>query len=254
VAEGRYSGAFIRTQYYDVPRAVHLADEEHMTRGQVDGQTIEWTSPPTSLPPGFDQYIDDTAGPDDVADHQISTREGFTLDQTPSHDHLNVGDHNSDLGSARAQHWAEKSIRGPSETYGYQSVPSFAPEKMQPTDENLRRGINSHPMNNPPLEMYGGRGFREGTWEFAERGRLRTKLSRVIRTDHGVHPLRPNTVYVPPRHHYLRDVPLWQSFARMIEKVEKRNMVRRVPPEIGEVIAEDGGPGTGDETSIIGGF
>lgn len=251
MARRGYSGNWRDSQYYDVPEAVHVADPAHSVIGQTD-DSKDWTADPSNLPPGFDQYTDDTAGPDDVADHQIVTRDGLVLDQTSAHDHLNVGDHTTDMGSARAQHWHERPIVGPEETYGKTVVSSFGPDNMQPTYEQLSRGVNSNPINNPPLVMYDGKGFRYGTWEFSERGRLRRFLSRVVREDHGTHPLRPNTVYVPPGPHYLRDVPLWKSFARMIEKVEKRPMIRRTPPGIGEVIVDDGGPGAGPDDSIIG--
>ncbi len=250
-ADRAYSGAWRRTQYYQLPESVHVVGAEHEQRGQLgDPQQEAWTAEQTPLPPGLDAYVDHEAD-----DGQVMTA-GLMIDQTDYSEagHSHRGTHDEDLGAARAQNHAEMDIRGPGETYGYQSVSSFRPENMQPTEEALRRGINSHPQNNPPLEMYGGEGFRIGTWEFAERGRLRDYLSRVLRSDHGIRPLRPNTVYAPPASADDRAVPLWASLARSILQTEKRPMVRRSPPPIGEVLAEDGGPSPADADSIVGAF
>jgi hypothetical protein len=244
-----FTGAWKRASYYAVPEAVHVADPAHEARGQQDESAVTepWTAERVNLPPALDYYVDTEA------DESVLISQGITIDRTDYMEagHSHRGDHMEDLGAARAQNYTEKTIRGPGETYGFVSVPSFAPDNMQPTDENLRRGINSNPMNNPPLEMYDGKGFRYGTWEFAERGRLRALLSRVIRTDHGLRPLFPNTAYAPPARKDLRDVPLWASLARNVLQTEKRPMVRRTPPSIGEVLAEDGGPTIGDDASII---
>jgi hypothetical protein len=251
MAAGAYSGAWRRAQYFEAPEAVHTVDSEHQVRGQLhDPQTDAWTAERVSLPPGLDAYTDREA------DEAQVTTPGLVIDRSDYSEagHQHRGTHDEDLGAARAQNWAEKGIRGPNETYRQQSVTSFRPENMQPTDENLRRGVNSHPMNNPPLEMYDGEGFRIGTWDFAERGRLRQYLSRVLRSDHGIRPVSPNTTYVPPERADVREVPLWSSLARSILQTEKRPMLRRAPPSIGETLIEDGGPSPDDAASIVGAF
>ncbi len=239
-----YTGNWQRTQFYSVPGPEHIIDPAHDVPGQKPEQAVDWTSPPLSLPPAVDVYTDDT-------DDAVVVSEGLVLDQTDAHDHLSAGDHETDLGSPRANHWNEPPIKGPGERYEARQWEDFGPENMQVTEEALRQGTNSAPQNNPPLEMYFGKGFRYGTREFYERGRNRKYLSRVIRTDHGVHPLRPNTAHVPPPSHYERAVPLWKSFARMVDKVEKKTMIRRTPPAIGEVVVDDGGPSPEDAFSVI---
>jgi hypothetical protein len=253
---GGYSGALVRTAYYEVPEAQHVADVAHQTPGKVDdpGFTEEKTVPPNAAPITDDEYIADGLFEVDY----LSQGEGYVLDRTPA-DHAHAGNHSLDEGSAEAQHHIRGAeMRGPGETYQRQVWKDFGPEASSLSDEVLRRGINADPINNPPLAMYdvgdGPQGFRYGTQESATRGRDRKWLAREARSEHGARAVYPNTVYVPPPSADDRNVPQCRSYARNLQQMEKRPMLVRTPPPIGDIVADDGGGSPADDASIIGVF
>lgn len=252
ISQGAYSGALLRSAYYEVPEATHIVDVAHQTPGKADDPLFATakTVPPNQAIPETDEYIAD--GLFDV--DYLSQGEGFSLDRTPA-DHSHAGAHTLDEGSAEAQHHIRGAeMRGPGETYTRQVWKDFGPEASAISAEVIYRGINSHPENNPGLEMYDGDGFRYGFQDSATRGRDRKWLAREMRAEHGARAVYPNTTYIPPASADDRDVPLWRSLARNLPHLEKRPMIARTPPPIGDVVADDGGPSAGDADSVIGVF
>lgn len=249
---GPLSGALVRSAYYEVPPAVHVVDPAHEQRGQETdpGLAIRKTVPAGEPMPPSDEYIG--AGLFDV--DYLAQGEGVTFDQTPV-DHMHAGSHSLDEGAAEARlHRRGAEMRGPGETYTREVWKDFGPEASAISQEVIYRGINSHPQNNPPLEMYDGDGFRYGFQDFATRGRDRRFLSRVIRSEHGARAVYPNTAHIPPPSADDRTAPLWRSLARNVLQVEKRPTIPRTPPALSDVLAEDGGPAAGQDESIIGVF
>lgn len=255
-----YSGAWSRAQFFEIPQSVHVADPAHGDYGQqFDPAQADWTEPPFSTPPFMDAYVDVDEFID--AETVVQVQDQLVLDQTDYTDHGSSQDHGQDLGAPRALQWNEKNMRGPGESYEHTIVDAFGPQGMTPTDENLRRGINADPINNPTVDplngapLYDGKGFRYGVIENAIRGRNRAFLGRVIRTDHGVRAVYPNTAFQPSVSRQLRDQPLFRSLARNILTTTKRPMLRQAPPPIGEVTLDDTqNPPAGMDDSIVEGF
>jgi hypothetical protein len=239
---------------------VHVADPAHGQYGeQFDPGQADWTEPPFSTPPYMDAYVDE----DDIADANtvVQVQDQLVLDQTDYTDHSSSQDHGQDLGAPRALQWNEKNVRGPGETYDYKITDGFGPSGMVPTDENLRRGINADPINNPTVDplngapLYDGKGFRYGIFEDATRGRNRKFLGRVIRLDHGVRAVYPNTAYQASVSRQVRDQPIFRSLSRNILMTTKRPMLRQAPTPIGDTLLDDtpNAP-AGMDDSIVEGF
>lgn len=255
-----YGGNFMRSQFFEVPEAVHVADPSHGVYGQSpDPNQADWTEPPFSTPPFMDAYVD----PDELGDSGtvVQVQNQLVLDQTDYTDHGSNQNHGEDLGASRSQQWTEKNVRGPGETYDYSVVKAFGPNGMTPTNENLRRGINSDPINNPTVDplngapLYDGDGFRYGVIENATRGRNRKFFAKQVRDDHGIRAVFPNTSYQAHQSRSLRDQPIYRSFARNILTTTKRPMVRTAPPPIDDTITDTTpNPPAGLDDSIIEGF
>lgn len=255
-----YSGAWSRAQFFAVPPAVHVADPAHADYGQqFDPAQADWTGPPFSTPPYMDAYVD----ADDLADAEtvVQIHDQLVLDQTDYTDHSSSQNHAEDLGAPRALQWNEKNVRGPGESYERMVVDAWGPRGMTPTDENLRRGINADPLNNPTVDplngapLYDGKGFRYGVFEDAVRGRNRKFLGRVIRTDHGVRAVYPNTAFQASVTRQHRSTPLFASLARNILTTTKRPMLRQAPTPIGDTILDDTqNPPAGMDDSVVEGF
>lgn len=255
-----YSGAWSRKQFFQVPQSVHVQDPAHGEFGQrMDPAQADWTAAPFSTPPYMDAYVDGAEFDDSETVVQVQGQ--LVLDQTDYSDHGSSQNHSEDLGAPRALQWGEKNIRGPGESYERTVVEAFGPQGMEPTDENLRRGINADPINNPTVDplngapLYDGKGFRYGVIENATRGRNRKQFAKVVRTDHGVRAVYPNTAYQASAIRQQRDIPLFSSLARNILTTSKRPMLRDAPPPISDVIYDDTpNPPAGLDDSIVEGF
>jgi len=255
-----YGGAWSRAQFFENPQAVHTADPAHAEPGQMgDPARMDWTEPSYSTPPYMDAYLDSDVYVD--GDSVVQSSDQLVLDQTDYTDHNPTQDHGLDLGASRQQLWAEKTIRGPGETYDYAITEAFGPAGMEPTNEQLRRGINADPINNPTVDplngapLYDGKGFRYGIIETATRGRNRQFLAKNIRTDHGVRAVWPNTAYQASKARQLPGQPLFRSLSRNIMTTVKRPMLRTSPTPIGDVVVDDTqNPPAGLDDSIIEGF
>ena len=255
-----YTGAWSRAQFFEVPESVHVQDPAHGVQGQVpDPNQADRETPPFSTPPYMDAYVDPDAL-DDAA--TVVTVQGqLVLDQSDYTDHGSSQNHAEDLGAPRALQWTEKRIIGPGETYEHTIVDAFGPRGMTPTDENLRRGINADPINNPTVDplngapLYDGRGFRWGIIENFTRGRDRSFLAKPVRTDHGIRAIYPNTAFQAAESRKPQDQPLYRSLARMIQTTSKRPMLRQAPTPIGETtLDETPNPPVGQDDSIVEGF
>lgn len=207
----------------------------------------------------MDAYVDQDEFTD--SNEVVQVQGQLVLDQTDYTDHSSAQDHGQDLGAPRALQWNEKNVRGPHETYEYTVMDGFGPRGMTPTDENLRRGINADPINNPTVDplngapLYDGKGFRYGVIENAVRGRNRSFLGRQLRSDHGVRAIFPNTAYQPSVSRQLRDQPIFRSLARNIITTTKRPMLRQAPTPIGDTLLDDTqNPPAGLDDSIVEGF
>lgn len=255
-----YTGAWSRAQFFEIPQSVHVADPAHGEYGQqFDPQRTDWIEPPFSTPPYMDAYVDEDELEDSSTVVQVQGQ--LVLDQTNYADHGSNQNHAEDLGAPRQQLWAEKNVRGPGESYEYSVVDAFGPAGMTPTDENLRRGINADPINNPTVDplngapLYDGKGFRYGVIENAVRGRNRAFLGRVIRTDHGFRAVYPNTAYQASVTRQSRNQPIFSSLARNILTTTKRPMLRQSPTPIGDTLLDDTqNPPAGMDDSIVEGF
>lgn len=257
---GTYSGAWSRAQFFQVPQAVHVQDPAHGLYGQQDDPArADWTEPPFSTPPFMDAYLDD----DDLADAEtvVQVQGQLVLDQTDYMDHGSSQNHGEDLGASRALQWTEKNVRGPGESYEYTVTEAFGPRGMEPTDENLRRGINADPINNPTVDplngapLYDGKGFRYGVIEFAVRGRNRRHLAKNVRTDHGVRAVYPNTAHQASVTRQFPATPLFASLARNILTTTKKPMLREAPTPIGDTILDDTpNPPAGMDDSVMEGL
>jgi hypothetical protein len=275
------SGSWKRSrqpEFYDVPGGEHVADKRHTYYGHdADPGQYSYTAPPSpaETPAGLEDFgskeVTDTGGvlyDQTPVDHSIGydwgveTASIYDLDQPGGLDHdiliQTHATHNVNLGGPRrsTEHYARPLM--PTEKYEMFRIPGYGPEFFDDIPALAGgggRGLNSYSVNNPPLSMYDGQGWRRGTTEIWNGGQTRKFQARIIQRQ-GVRPVSPNVTYVEP------DAPpptpgnpLTSPFSqlqRVISSVAKTALQRRTPPLPGDILAEEATPDpSGDPESVI---
>jgi hypothetical protein len=102
------------------------------------------------------------------------------------------------------------------------------------------RGINSSPTNNPPVNSYAGRGWRQGHY-------IGSNINRRFapqRRQHDYRFVRPDVVTIiadaPPPTKPTRYGPVYSSLQRFKTDIKSRPMQRRQPPPFDEDLLYDG--------------
>jgi len=264
----RSSGAL-----FDVPAALHLADRRHKLPGHdTDPGAHSYHAPA--------QIAEGPAGEEYFATQDVLDSGGLVLDTTPSthDDGLGVGveptsvtdmdtpggadwdllakthpRHARNQGAPARSTYQPRQFQFHDERYEAPRVEGFGPEAtdgLPALAGGGGRGLNGLSVNNPPLESYGGRGFRYGT---TEQSWVRRKFPVRIIQRHDALPWTPNLAVVdtdapPPA----RGTPYTSPFSalqRMLGDVAKQPHLRRTPPglEVAALVSE----GEPDTTSDV---
>ena len=262
-----YKGSWLDASWMREPiEKLHTADPAHARPDPGDPTAGGWAGAPihaTDPAP----YI---ADPDGVGDWVVQT-DGMIMDYTPvDHDNgyaggnyrdgftgpydVNPGDleyqrasaaaHTDDYGASRRLNYDVPPFQAHDERYEsvrFEGVPAF---ELPAIVGGGQRGLNGSAVNNPPLEMYGGQGFRRG---WVEQSWVDRKMYDPTRT-HDERMVLANTAA------YERNAPAVQdagpynspfdSLARIITDVRQRPTMRRQPPPIVESITDDGSDAT----------
>jgi hypothetical protein len=265
MAQPTVTGAWKKAAtFYDVPPALHVADKRHQTLGHERGPG-EYAH---EAPPIPDRM---PLGPEYFATERVADTWGIQIDNTPymTHDegntwgldHTRVVDfddpggadwdnrkrayrvHAKDQGASRRQNYREKIEQFHDERYHFFRWPGFGPEfsdQIPALAGGGQRGLNAFSVNNPPLEMYDGAGFRSGITEkeYTER---KFNVRIIMRND--ARPWTPNLAYSEPDTPPVRakaETPAspFSGLQRMILRVQKTATQRRSPELPGDAQAE----------------
>lgn len=237
------SGSFLQANRRPDPQqaVLHEPDPQHDERGAVD-ENVTWDGQP---------YQEVAPAPNVVGLEWVTSAVGTLLDQTPT-GHDTGGPFTSDAGPAQlsAAHAVDQGadelhVRRPA-PFQFQSdrYDTFDVEGMGSpnaiSDVALRRGLDSDPVNNPPLESYGGAGWRHGLYRFFGVEHDYSPPQRV----HTYRVVTPNVATVvadaPPPDDPGPYNPPFGSLARAITQLSRRPMIRRVPEPIDVSEVDDG--------------
>lgn len=266
-----YSGALKRTSgFYNLPSPLHVADPAHEQPGVFEGENAyTYTAPPSALPLEgneswgsdyivadmsaiFDQTPWDTSfGP--TADVAITRVQDLDEPGGNDADFLrdSLPEHEQNLGATVAQNYAAPSLQFSDERYmglDFESPGNSFAQGIPALAGGGQRGLNSLDENNPPLEMYGGQGYRRGhvNWWRVDR----SFAARIIQR-HDMKALFDNTAYGPTDQPGIgtpdsSGLPL---FARAIKNINQTPQLRRTPEVPSSYVTDDG---TGETYADIG--
>ncbi len=246
-----FTGGWLNRQFsVDPDQRLHTADNAHSQRGHAPDPNPTWelSIDPDQTPEYLQEYPD--------MDWLVADTPGIVLDATPS-DH-NIGSGTRALPddvSSQTVAYAQSSV-----DYGADHKHTFNPPPFQdhttrylsarfegvgsygPSDEALKRGLNSLPENNPE-------GFRRGWVEQQFVDRKMYDPERV----HDRRLVQPNVATVGTNQPVPADAGPYNSpfasLARILTSVNQRPMVRREPPPISESVVTDGTEDMYDATS-----
>lgn len=248
------------------PERLHVADPAHSLRDVPDPNPV-WGAPPGTAV-GADYLDDYPAGPDPW----VVETDGLVLDVTPDDDHT-IGGRGAnipewptmptDAGAPGDVMLAQQSAADHSDPYGGSLAANYALPVFQAADERYlsarfegmpgvelpalvgggMRGLNGYAVNNPPLEMYGGQGFRRG---WVEQSWVDRKMYDATR-EYGVRWNQPNVADVAtnqpsvPVDNASAAGPLtFDSLARIITRQWQKPTIRREPVAPAESLIDDG--------------
>lgn len=259
-----FSGGWLSKQFYvDPPEPLHQIDPSHTipeaadpTLGAWQGPAILNTDPAPYIVGESVPFVVDTGGmvygdEGEWGDHY----DGYggpnfrEWDQLPS-DAAPVADvmqgaawaaaHGEDQGAALRHVYDPGPLIDNTDTYWANRVEGFGPIELPALAGGGQRGLNSYAVNNPPLEMYGGQGFRYGITEQFNAFRRMYDPTRV--NDERL--VQVNTMDTASDQVETADPGPYNSpfdeFARAITTVTQRPMMRRVPAAIDQSIMSDG--------------
>lgn len=243
--------------FYDRPGALHVADPRHAEPGQEPAPG-DFSHQAGAVPPG-------PAGTEYFGSERVSAESGPVLDNTGSshsdgydwpvarttvEDLDSPGD-----GVAELHRWTTRAHSRRTRAANYDELkPKFHDESrvtwrvegfpVEVTDSLSQlsgggmRGW-SGTVNNPPLESYGGRGYRYG-WTEWQRDLRKFAVRIIQRPD--ARAWSPNTAYVEGDTKAKAspyNVP-FPALARVIENVFKRPELRRESPDLADTLAAGG--------------
>jgi len=257
VAGRKVSGSWKdSSRFYDLPPALHVADPRHQHPGHEPSPgefAHQAPSSPAAAPAGTEWFgterVLQTDAPirdltpwvheqdrgDSIARataEDLDVAGGNTLDQQrearPAH-----------TTRTRQSNYLEKIPEFFDEKYLDTWVEGFGPEfsdGIPALAGGGQRGLNGYSVNNPPLESYGGRGFRYG---FTEWQRVYRKFQARIIQRHDHRAWTPNIAYAetgakPGTTQYQSPLATLQ---RVIENVGKRPEQREQPPDLADTLA-----------------
>jgi hypothetical protein len=256
-----FSGAWLKQNFFvDPPTPLHEADPSHFLPEPGDPVQGAWSGPPILADGSYDYlqgesvaYVVDTPGlemdftPDDHSegDGGRNYREWFTEPD----DAAAPGDlaqiqastlaHATDYGAAFKATYADPPFQSADERYLSWRFEGFGPIELPALAGGGQRGLNSYAVNNPPLESYGGRGYRQGWVEQFAVDRKMYDPTRV----HDERMITANTATV------LEDQPVpdnagpynepFGTFARAFTRPQTP-LMRRQPPPMDQSIMTDG--------------
>lgn len=258
-----FSGSWLKTNYFvDPPTPLHQADPSHAMPEPGDPTVGAWSGP-AILQQDPAPYLVGESVP------WVVDTEGLTLDLTPWGDHEDGYDsenysesftmpwdggapadvaqahatglaHSRDYGAAHKHVYDTPPFQAADERYLGEYIEGFGPLEIPVLAGGGQRGLNSYGVNNPPLESYGGHGFRYGFTEMMTVDRKMYDPERV----HDERLISANTVTE------IDDQPVpgdagpynepFSSLARILTTVNQRPMVRRQPPPMDQSVMTDG--------------
>lgn len=257
-----FSGSWLRSNFMvDPPTPLHQADPSHATPEPADPTIGAWSGPPI-LATDPAPYILGESVP------WVVDTDGLVLDYTPDDHEDGYGSENygesftmpwdggapADVEQARASGYAHGTDYGSSRKSNYDTPPfqaaderylswrfdGFGPVELPALAGGGQRGLNSYAVNNPPLESYGGQGYRFGWVEQFAVDRKMYDPTRV--NDERL--IQPNTATEIDNQPVPGDpgpynVP-FNSLARILTTVNQKPMMRRQPPAMDQSIMTDG--------------
>jgi hypothetical protein len=270
-----YSGTFMRRNAFKLaPYQLHTADPAHNQPGVFEGENAyTYTAPQTALPVTGDEswgsatvVTDPAARPFDATPWDAAYGPGVDVGRTDGidlgipggtqgeYDQTTHAEHSENLGATVAQNYGipslqfngEKylSIRNEGESNAYaEAIPALA--------GGGQRGLNSLNVNNPPLEMYDGQGYRRG---FTNWWRVDRKFNARIIQRHDMHVLFDNLAYGPIDQPGTKtpDGSMYNLFGRSITNIIQRPQLRRSPDAPATMVTYEGDSGI--ESTIGVGF
>jgi hypothetical protein len=181
----------------------------------------------------------------------VTDAPGVVFDRTPaghygdgprSMDRPPSAGHRQDFGAEEREHYDEPTFQFTSDRInGVVVEPGYDGTAVNTTA--VRRGLNGDPVNNPPVESYGGRPWRFGqyrqTWKehnYAPPPRVHTYRIVSPYTASAVGDAPPPAVPSPYSGPY-------SHLARSVRNIGRKPMLRRPPEPLSEaIISDQGGP------------
>jgi len=245
----------------DPPELLHQAGADHFEPEPADPTVGAWSGP-AILGQDPAPYLVGESVP------WIVDTDGLTIDTSPydheeGHDSENYGEsftmpwdagapadvaqaqassraHGADYGASRSLNYSAPPFQAYDERYLSERIEGFGPVELPQLVGGGMRGLNSYGVNNPPLESYGGQGFRYGyTEQFA-----------VDRKMYDPERINDDRMYTVNTATVLDDQPVpenagaynapFSSLARIIANVNQKPMMRRQPPAMDQSVMTDG--------------
>lgn len=164
------------------------------------------------------------------------------LDKTPP-GHGVSESHSADHGATLASDYAPEAYQFFNEHYYSYDLEANGPMPIVTKAGNALpwlRGLNSSPVNNPAVDSYAGRGWRQGRYIGSNVNRDFTPQRR----QHDYRFVRPDVVTIigdaPPPVKPTRYGPMHSSLQRFRKDIKSRPMQRRQPPPFDEDMLHDG--------------
>lgn len=257
-----FSGSWLKQDFsVDPPTPLHVSDPSHFQPDPADPTLGAWSGP---------AILQDNPAPYLVGESVpwVVDTDGLVLDLTPDdheegYDSENYGEsftmpwdggapadvaqarasavaHGTDFGAARKHVYDTPPFQAHDERYMSYRLEGFGPIELPALAGGGQRGLNSYGVNNPPLESYGGQGFRFG---FTEQFVVDRKMYDPERLN-DERLITPNTVT------FIDDQPVpddpgpyngpFSSLARILTNVNQTPMMRRQPPPMDQPEMTDG--------------
>lgn len=246
-----YSGSFKRKNTFaPAPYPLHTADPAHEQGGVFEGENAyTYTAPPTALPFDGDEswgsgtIVVDYSRPFDATPYDTSYGEAAEVERTDGIDlgipggsqgesqEDNYRIHMEDLGATVQQDYGIPSLQFQGERYEAirtEGLSSTYAEAIPPLAGGGQRGLNSLEVNNPPLTMYDGEGYRRG---YTDWWRVARKFNARIIQRHDMRPVWDNTAYAPTDQHGIGtpDSSPFNLFGKSITNMIQKPQLRRSP-------------------------
>jgi hypothetical protein len=246
-----YTGSFKRRNTFaPAPYPLHTADPAHEQGGVFEGENAyTYTAPPTALPFDGDEswgsgvVVVDYSRPFDVTPNDTAYGEFAEVQRTDGIDLGIPGGsqdesqedsyriHSENLGATVQQDYGVPSLEFLGERYSSirtEGLSSAHAEAIPPLAGGGQRGLNSLAVNNPPLEMYDGEGYRRG---YTDWWRVSRKFNARIIQRHDLRPVFDNTAYGPTEQAAIGtpDSSPFSLLAKSITNTIQKPQLRRSP-------------------------